>query len=543
MAAVSLATFTEVKGDHEFSGRMIARPVQMSTMLFARVPYHIALEKQRIARSAVRGLSLEYVRDTDEYIIDVPRGKDENTVADELMATGNFEYVEPDWTVFPLAIPNDPRYSQQWHLPKIQAAQAWDLFRGTSSVIVAITDTGIRLDHEDFQGALVSGYNSASQLAQANGGDVSDIQGHGTHCAGIAAAQGNNLKGVSGAGWNFKIMPVRVTNATSGNASITALTNGARWAADNGARVVSTSYSGVSSSSVQTTGAYIKNTRNGIYLWAAGNANTNMTGFDHADVTIVGASDSSDARASFSNYGTPIDIFAPGVNIHATLFNSATSYGNKSGTSMATPCAAGVAAMIVGTNPSVTGAQAESILYATCDDIGAAGNDSTFGWGRINVNLAIRKSYNEHPFRITSITPISGQIVATDPALIANSDDQAMDIGTPTITRAFSARYNTNTTLLQTATIRLTVETRTQRGLVTQQIQLFNHLTASWDNLDIQQLGNTDLVTVLNVPNTGGAYVENGTGLVQVRTLFTPLPSSNRVTGISVDQITVGTLP
>lgn len=232
--------FVEHRGQKEFSGQLIVRPVQ-----------HAAPERDRRARERIAANIVKYYPEVDEYVIHVPatgaRGDGENRVATSLMATNDYEYATPNWTLYPLATPNDPQYGSQWHLPKIQAPQAWDVQKGSSTMILAFTDTGIDLNHADLASRRVPGFNAVTDLAEANGGQVNDVHGHGTHVAGCAAAIGNNGVGVSGVGWNFKLMMVRVTNTSDGLAYTDDITQGARWAADNGARVVSSSYSGIDS--------------------------------------------------------------------------------------------------------------------------------------------------------------------------------------------------------------------------------------------------------------------------------------------------------
>jgi len=243
--------------------------------------------------------------------------------------------------------------------------------------------------HPDLLPSLVPGYNAASGKAEADGGDTSDINGHGTHVAGCAAAIGNNLIGVVGVGWNFKIMPIRVTNSPSGSAYLDDLLEGARWAVDHGAKVISASYSGVESSAIQSTGAYIRS-KGGLYLYAAGNSSTNLSWFDHPDVVVVGATDPNDNRAWFSSYGKAVDVFAPGTDIWSTYLGG--TYAPLSGTSMATPIANGVFALVWSFNPKLTSQQVELIVERSCDDLGAKGNDNTYGWGRVNSFKALKSA-------------------------------------------------------------------------------------------------------------------------------------------------------
>ncbi|MBV6459840.1 MAG: hypothetical protein HONBIEJF_02994 [Fimbriimonadaceae bacterium] len=380
--------YKELPGVKEFSGQMIVRPKQIDDLLGQGVSIKQAMLLAQQAQQRLTPMTAEYVVEVDEYIINVPDGSNENLLASQLMGTGLFEYAHPNWILYPLLTPNDPRYGSQWHHPKIRSNIAWDYIQGNPSVTLAVCDTGVRKTHEDLTGRWVNGYNSASGQAEANGGQVNDVNGHGTHVAGCAAASGNNGKGVAGVAWTVKIMPIRVTNDAGGGASLSALTNGARWAVDNGAKPISVSYSGVDSSSIQTTGNYIKG-KGGLLLWAAGNDNRNLTGFDHADVIVVGASNSSDGKASFSAYGRGVDVFSPGTGIWSSTRTSDTSYEAWDGTSMATPVANGACALIWSMNPALTPNQVETILFNSCKDLGNAGNDDYWGWGRIDVGKAI----------------------------------------------------------------------------------------------------------------------------------------------------------
>jgi thermitase len=538
---VAPITYTQIKGVKEFSGQMIARPVQVTQMLERGMQYSQILALQRTARNLVAPLTKKYVNATDEYIIDIPAGKDENKLSAELMSTGAFQYVEPNWTVYPTIIPNDPFYSSQWAHPKIQSPSAWDLFRGTPTVIIALCDTGVRLDHEDFQGALVSGYNSASGVPQSGGGQVNDINGHGSHTAGIAAAQANNAKGIAGVGWNFKIMPIRVTNSSGGGSSIAALTDGARWAADNGARVISTSYSGVDAAAVQTTGNYIKTQRNGIYVWAAGNAGQNLNWFDHVDVTIVGATDSGDNRASFSNYGPAMDIVAPGVSIYSCYNSSSSGYTWMDGTSMACPCAAGVAAMIIGANPSaVSGANAESVLYATVDDLGAPGKDTNFGWGRVNLNKAVRYVYNNYPFQPVSAAGFLAIVNGTvQDATYADNVYQTYQ--TVTRSKTCGIDYTSNTSLLSIGGITLTVVSKAQSAGFTQNIEMFDYPGNQWVLVDTRAASTSNMTVNVN-PSNPSRFVQAGTGQMKARISLFTASSFAGTTGY-IDMIAFKTTP
>jgi subtilisin family serine protease len=352
----------------EFSGNMIARPIQGDAMLHEYAL--VSMESYDL---------VEHFSDVDEFILRVPEGMTENMVAANLMATGAFEYVEPDWTCFIVNEPNDPMFDMQlWHR-NIQSKDAWDIRTGDSTYIAAYVDSGIDLNHPDLKSSLVSGFNSVSNKAQSNGGDVSDQNGHGTNCAGCIGAIGDNGKGVVGVCWDVKIMPIKTTSGSGGSSSMSNLTQGARWAADNGAGSVSVSFSGVESSSVRSAGDYCDG-KDCILLWAAGNSDTNLSGFDWSKVEIVGATDVNDNKANFSSYGKAVDVMAPGVNITTTARNQ--TYNSVSGTSFATPITNGVVSMIRMEYPSWSTAQVRQRLYDACDDMG---NSTKYGHGRVNL--------------------------------------------------------------------------------------------------------------------------------------------------------------
>lgn len=379
--------FVEKPGDMEFTGRLIVRPIGED--VFRRRGLTFAAARDRIAgaRARLAGDVIIHYQDVDEYVIRLGPGQSENTRAAQLLATGDYQYVHPDWRVFPTVIPNDPNFPNQWQHVNMRSPEAWDLQTGDRQIICAICDTGIDVDHPDLQDALVPGYHAPSRTAEVDGGPVDDINGHGTFVGGCAAAIGNNGVGVAGCGWNLSLMPVRVTNASDGSAFLSAILDGARWAVEHGAKVASASYSGVAAASIETTGEYIKSI-GGLFCYAAGNSSTDLSSFDHQDVVVVGASTRSDSRAGFSSFGRGVDLFAPGVDVWSTRRGG--GYGSGSGTSFSTPMANGSLGMIWSVNPSFSPATVERILFFTADDLGAPGDDDVFGWGRINQFSAIQ---------------------------------------------------------------------------------------------------------------------------------------------------------
>lgn len=291
------------------------------------------------------------------------------------------EFAEPNYIAHASVTPNDTYYAgYQWNMPKIQANLAWDYTQGSSSVVIAIIDTGVQSNHPDLSGKVTAGYNYVSNNTNAN-----DDNGHGTHCAGIAAAKTNNATGVAGVGWNCSIMPVKVLNS-QGSGTYTAIANGINFARTNGAKVLSMSLGGSSGSS--TLSSAITNAWNAgcVIVAAAGNNGNTSPNYPayYSQCIAVGSTTSTDARSSFSNYGSSwVDVAAPGSNIASTYRNS--QYVIMSGTSMSTPHVAGLAGLLysyLGTGTS--NSTIRSRIENNCDNVG-----TWVAKGRINCRRAI----------------------------------------------------------------------------------------------------------------------------------------------------------
>ena len=371
--------FKSRPGQLEFSGQMMARPVQTDAL--EERGLSLAEADNRRARAAERlaATLVNYEPLTDILVFRIPEGEDENSLYRSLMATGDYEFVHPDWICFPIATPNDPNFGLQWHHQNMQSEAAWDINTGNSSYIAAVCDTGVDKDHPDLQAHLVSGYNAVDRIPESQGGDVNDINGHGTNCAGCVAAIGNNGIGVAGMNWTLSLMPIRVTNSSSGGANMSDLTHGALWSAQNGAQSMSVSYTGVQTPSVGTTGTQIK-ALGALLCWAADNYGQNHSSFDWEDVIVVGATDPSDEKTSWSSYGTAVDVFAPGEAIWTTANGG--GYNDVSGTSFSTPLTNGACALIWTAAPGLSPDDVEQKLFDGCEDM------PTQNWGshgRVNV--------------------------------------------------------------------------------------------------------------------------------------------------------------
>jgi thermitase len=320
----------------------------------------------------------------DVRIIRVPQQASEKLLL-ALQRNHDVEYAEPDFIATAIGTANDPYFTggNQWYLTKIQAPQAWDSSTGNSTGIVAIIDTGVRASHPDLSGKVLQGYDFIN-----NDSDATDDNGHGTAVAGLCSAASNNGIGMAAVAWANPILPVKVLGA-DGSGTYSGIANGITWSADRGARIINLSLGGTSSSrTLQDAVNYAWNKKS-VIIAAAGN-NGNNTAFYPAackNVVAVSATTSSDTRPSWSNYGSYVDLSAPGENI-LTLQGSS-SYASWNGTSFSSPITSGVAALMAAANPALSNASIVDLLLKNCDDIGAAGYDVYFGNGRVNANRAV----------------------------------------------------------------------------------------------------------------------------------------------------------
>ncbi len=396
--------FVEKPGSMEFSGEMIVRPLQRVDLIARGMTHAEATQVIRRARDAIEAYEVKsYYPETDEYVIKVPQGQTENDVARALMATGALQYAEPNWIVYALDLPNDPLIGNQWHhnANRMNSSAGWDIHTGGPHVTVAICDTGIQTSHPEFQLHRQEGYNATTQLWESEGGQIGPTGSHGTMVTGCSAANGDNGVGVVGVGWNLSHRMMRVSENGS-SSTMEVLTRGARVAVlEGGDRVANVSFSGVSSSAVRTTATTIKNA-GGLLVWSAGNdgANLNWGNRDNDDVIVVGATNSSDTLAGFSARGPSMDLVAPGDNVFTTTTGS--GYDSVSGTSFSAPLTAGLIALIWSADPSLTPDEVEQILKSGCDDLGAAGVDNTYGYGRIDVFNSLSQTTRPVEFNFPS---------------------------------------------------------------------------------------------------------------------------------------------
>jgi subtilisin family serine protease len=319
------------------------------------------------------------IRQINVRVLHVPEARLEVTIAG-LRHNPNIAFVEPDYLIDPALVPNDPYYSSEWHLAKIQAPQAWDITTGSNSVIIAVLDTGVDGTQPDLAGKLVPGWNFYDDNS-----DTSDPNGHGTAVAGTAAAASNNGTGVASLAWGCLIMPIRVSD-TNGVATTSTIGTALTWAADHGARVANISFAVFTNPTVTSAAQYFQS-KGGVTAVSAGNNGKYYTNADNIYMLTVSATDSNDALASWSNTGNFVDLAAPGVGILTTGLGG--GYVSGSGTSFSAPVVAGVAALVMSLNPSLSGTDVRTLLEQSADDLGSAGWDPSYGYGRVNAYKAV----------------------------------------------------------------------------------------------------------------------------------------------------------
>lgn len=346
------------------------------------------LSSQELAKllKVHRGLARRIGRG-DVFVVDLPNGT-ANAVAKILEHHPHLKMVELDRVVVSSALPNDPYLGSQWHVGKVGAPTAWDSAAGMGEgVKIAILDSGVDASHPDLVGNLVPGYNFVDGNA-----DTNDTCGHGTAVAGTAAAVSNNSAGVAGIAGKAKIMPVKVAfynTSTSGcYAYYSTVVSGINFAADNGARIVNVSYSGVAASQAVLNAAQYLRSKGGLLFASAGNNGRDEGVTPTAAMTVVSATDENDNLAGWSSYGSFVTLSAPGTNIWTT--STGGRYGQWNGTSFASPLVAGVAALMMSANSSLDNLTVESLLYSTAVDRGAAGRDPYYGYGRVNAAAGVQ---------------------------------------------------------------------------------------------------------------------------------------------------------
>lgn len=288
------------------------------------------------------------------------------------------EYAEPNYIYRSCQTPNDAYYPLQYGPKLIHADQAWDKASGHASVIIAVVDTGVDGSHPDLSAKLLAGQDFVQP-----GQPPEDQNGHGTHVAGIAAAATGNGIGIAGIAPDAAVLPVRVLDR-NGSGAIATIAAGIRYAADQGAKVINLSLGGAGRSAVLRDAIRYAASKGAVIVAAAGNDGSPDKLYPAAydEVISVGSVGAEDVHSAFSNYGTWVDVAAPGEKIVSTYMYGRYTY--LSGTSMAAPHVSGVAALLAG-----QGLDASAIrkrLLASADPV--VGTGVYWAHGRVNADRA-----------------------------------------------------------------------------------------------------------------------------------------------------------
>lgn len=353
------------------------------------------------------------------HIVQLPAQASEKAVEALLKKNKHLKFAERDMIVSGAATANDPYAASEWHLSKIQANSAWDASTG-AGVVIAVLDSGVDATHPDLATKMVGGWNFLD-----NNADASDVNGHGTAVAGAAAAASNNGVGVASVSGASMIMPIRIADANA-YAYWSTVAQGLTWAADKGANVANISYNGVSgSSTVQSAAQYLKN-KGGVTVVAAGNSGAEELIAASSTMVSVSATDANDVKTSWSSYGQYVDVAAPGMNIWTTVRGG--GYQQWWGTSLASPVVAGVVGLMKAANPALAAGDLERLLFSTAVDLGTAGWDAYYGYGRVNAAAAVQAARLATPADATAPTvsiasPASGSTVSGLVAVDVSASD------------------------------------------------------------------------------------------------------------------------
>jgi thermitase len=382
----------------------LAQPVRLMPIAYdaERDAYYVADElvvglepsaPAALASEVMRWVShsREPVSPLGASVLRLDRAMDAESIRELLLTLPGVRYVERNYLVFAC---NDPMLSQQWGLTRVQAAQAWGIAAPQRTVYIAIIDTGMDANHPDLSQRVRRNSNGTAYgyNAQLNNANTNDFHGHGTHCAGIAAAHTGNGVGIAGTAGTapVQMMPVKVLN-DQGFGTMSDVARGITWAADNGAHVLSLSLGGTAGTQQLADAVNYAWNRGCVVVAAAGNNGSNAPFYPafYENALAVAATDPTDRLTNFSQYGAWVDIAAPGSNILSTLPSNA--YEAWSGTSMACPHVAGAAALIWSCAPNLTNQQLRLALENNADPVqpywfGGIGD----GKGRLNLHRALQ---------------------------------------------------------------------------------------------------------------------------------------------------------
>jgi thermitase len=403
------------------------------------VPGQVIVGLWKISAASVQGITaiggtvFKQIIALNALVVQVPIGTEDEYIQRAAQIPG-YEYAERNGIGEVVYTPNDPSWGLMWNMRKVKADTAWEYYTGAADIAVGIIDTGIDYDHPD----LAAHYKAGGYDWVNNDADPVDDFGHGTHCAGIVAAQIDNSIGVAGVAqcglWAEKAVD------STGHGTNDNLASAITHATDNGVNIISMSLGNYPYSNlVESACTYAWN--HGVLLVAAaGNDHKNIDSSpsypaSYSTVRAVSATNSTDQfDSSYSNYGNKIELSAPGTNVYSTMptyhvtmndppYSLGQNYDYMTGTSMACPHVAGLAALLWSYKPTLTNAQLRSNLQTDVDDLGTAGKDIYYGYGRINCQKAITWPKTQNPTTLAAwgTVPAKMAIFSVSPLLSAET--------------------------------------------------------------------------------------------------------------------------
>ena len=363
--------------------------------------------------SPLGGKLLEEIPQLKYWLLQVPTGQVPNVLA-TLQSNSKVMVAEPNYIALIFSAPDDPDYTKQDYLTNIQAQHAWDITTGSSDVVIAIIDTGLEVDHPDLSSKISvnkgedgfdnqgrdkrnnqvdddnNGYIDDWQGWNAidNNGELGDANGHGTHVAGIAAAEANNRQGIAGVSWGARLMPIKAFDK-SGNGSYAQIAKALLFAARHRVQIINLSAGGTASSQLLKAAIDYADASGSLIIAAAGDTGSDQPTFPASldPVIAVGAIDQQNKHADFSTYGKAIDLVAPGVKIYSTV--PGRGYEARSGSSMAAAEVSGAAALLASLPQLHSPGSIRQALLSSAKDIGDPGVDSYFGAGLLQIYTAL----------------------------------------------------------------------------------------------------------------------------------------------------------
>ena len=463
-------------------------------------------------------------------------------LAQQLRALPIVQFAEEDGVVTPDYIPNDALFEDCWHLNNtgqsggtndadIDAPEGWDEMGALPNVTLAILDDGVDIHHEDLVNSLWvnPGEIPNNGIDDDNNGFIDDVHGwdfvgndndptagdHGTHCAGIAGATHNNGIGVSGAGPAVRIMAIRFY---PGGNYFSDLATAIDYAWKNGAKVISVSYNIDGYNATFRQAVQRSATADAVYVNSAGNNSQQnpprqQLRNDSDNVIFVVASNDRDRKSSFSNWGTLCEVAAPGEDILSLYPGN--QYVFNSGTSMSTPLAAGVAAMIRAKVPELNARETLDALIATSDSVTTL-NSFVADGRRVNLHNAMVNAAPPSTSSPISVSVVMGSHTEGNVASFADSDDDSYGVTSVFYTdrgqySVFDITFNGGMASTEANKMSLTMESRATRLGITQFLQIYNWTTGEWDVLNSGRLELTDAVKEIQVSNSKVKHYINPT--------------------------------